>query len=130
MRVYYAHPMSWYNTHHEQADVERLEALGHSVLNPNDPYFARKVQDLRSRGLGHMVMEPFMKAVTDCDAVAYRPFMDGKLGAGVAKEVLEGLVQGKPVFHVMTPERQCHGLLLGELLTIVQTRARIMEGTL
>jgi len=130
MRVYYAHPMSWYNGHHERADVERLEALGHEVLNPNSPFFADQVKDLRSRGLGHMVMEPFMKAVSECDAVAFRPFLDGKLGAGVAKEMLEGIVQGKPVFHVMTPERPCLGILMGELLTIEQTRARIREGTL
>ena len=132
MRVYYAHPMSWYDTPEEAADVAALEAAGHEVLNPNNVAYAAKVQDLRARGLGHMVMEPFMRAVGECDALAYRPFKDGRLGAGVAKELMEAIVLKHFVIrlpHLVTNTNQGRADL-ATVLTIEETRERIRAGVL
>lgn len=134
MKVYYAHPMSWYDTFAETEDVVALEEAGHEVLNPNDQFYSDQVTKLRKQGKGHMVMEPFMLAVKSCDAVAYRPFKDGRVGAGVAKEVLEGLALGLPI--ICLPFTQpdeggiSHLFELEDVLTIEETRARIREDRL
>ena len=134
MKVYYAHPMSWYDTFAETEDVVALEEAGHEVLNPNQQRYSDEVQRLRSKGLGHMVMEPFMRAVKECEAVAYRPFKDGRVGAGVAKEVLEAVALGYPV--ICLPFTQpdeggiSHLFELEDVLTIEETRERIRAGAL
>lgn len=91
-KVYYAHPISIYNTPQEQRDVERLQKLGFEVVNPNSPEC-----DAGYRNGG---MEYFRKIVADCDAIAVRGFLDGSIPAGVAKEVVMAAEAGKPMFEL------------------------------
>lgn len=105
LRVYYAHPMSWYNTSAEQLDMAVLEAEIASragaengyVINPNTPVFKEKVEQAIDRD--YPVMQVFADAIrNEADVVAFRPFRDGKLGTGVAREVLEARAWGKQVW--------------------------------
>lgn len=128
LTVYYAHPMSWYDTPDEEADLVILRGLFGKVVNPNIPALSEAVRDLRASGQGHRVMEPFIDTVRLCDAVAVRPFKDGKIGAGVAQEALTAKVFGLGLF--MLP---CIGrgeFKLSRVLTIEETRARIKAGDL
>ena len=38
MKVYYAHPINYYNTAVEKKDIETLEKLGFEVFNPNQKW--------------------------------------------------------------------------------------------
>ena len=77
--VYYAHPVSTYNTPQEKRDLETLEALGLRVVNPNTPENQEKYKTLG--------MPRFEEMAKACDVLAFRAFPDGSIGAGVAKEI-------------------------------------------
>lgn len=100
--IYFAHPVWTYGTDTEAAIVEALSA-DYEVVNPNAPeHQAAYVEE----GMGY-----FTSLVTDCDALAYLGEFEtdwpagsvstgsygrATVGAGVAKEILEIIVQGKP----------------------------------
>jgi hypothetical protein len=77
--IYYAHPISLYNTRVERQDTALLEELGFCVVNPNHPTHAE--------GYVNKGMEYFKDIVGNCDALAFRAFPDGSIPAGVAKEI-------------------------------------------
>lgn len=144
MRIYYAHPMSWYNTNDEALDVAALAKHG-TVVNPNNLDFEYEVQ------LAKRNKQPVMQIFADyinnyADVVAIRTFEDYKLGAGVARELLEALIWGKSVWQLRTigptGERvvdknpQLFGgfgsadIEFADVLTVAETRARIEKGQL
>ena len=49
MTVYYAHPMAIYGTPQEDRDIETLENLGFTVVNPNTFDIADQCRDIRRR---------------------------------------------------------------------------------
>ena len=63
-------------------------------------------------------MDYFLNLVSLCDAVAFRAFQDGMIGAGVAKEIKRAKAESKPVIELPfdTTQRE---------LSIEQTRDRI-----
>lgn len=93
--VYYAHPLSLYDTPGEKVDIRYLETLGFKVLNPNDDAIEAMFQTSQDFGL-------FVRLAKSTDAVAVRAFPDGKLSAGVVKEALSALEQGHLVFEIPT----------------------------
>lgn len=125
-RLYLAHPVAIYGTPYKAEIVERLRAAGWDVVDPDTPEHA---EGYRARGMAH-----FCDVVAECDALAFEVMPGGGIGAGVAKEVLEAWVLGKPVYRIVADgfleklERDRDAtLLLSEVLTIDQTRARIRE---
>lgn len=135
MKIYYAHPMSWYNTTDERDDIRLLEHFG-DVVNPNTPWFQEQVEQALERDFP--VMQVFADYIrTDADVVAFRGFRDGKVGAGVGREVLEAQVWGKRIWrlagisgtasHTLWREAT---LSLKDVLTVAETRQRIKEGRL
>lgn len=136
MRMYYAHPMSWYGTSEEYRDMQAIAANRHEPFNPNRSELDKAVKAEKAAGRGGM--EPFMKIIKDdMDAIAVRPFKDGRLGAGVAKELFEAIIWSKPVYVLETgpdgvtlvKEPNPRSLLPG-VLTVAQTRERIRAGQL
>lgn len=148
MKIYYAHPMSWYNTDAERLDVAKLSEYG-EVINPNGEPFNTVVRMAKSRN--YPVMQLFADYIrNEADVVAYRPFYDGKLGAGVAREVFEALIWNKPVWQVFgkfspvsgygpfvdkNPQLMEGGmypatLQFADILTVAETKARIERDTL
>lgn len=142
MKIYYAHPMSWYDHPREEFDVEAIGKFGPNieVVNPNGPEFKAAVdKTLKDGKSSNLTMALFFDAISDVDAIAYRTFDDGYLGAGVASEILQAFLKGKAIYQIMDSGRL--GPTLFEqsrlsasfgprVLTIIQTRDRIKRGVL
>ncbi len=139
--IYYAHPMSWYNTEAERADPKKLPDYGR-VVNSNSTEFQIDVDVAKKRGLP--VMEIFANFIRiDADVVVFRRFRDWKLGAGVAREILEARIWGKEVWEIagdpndLNIVRAATGwgdmrspAIMHDVLTAAETRARIERGEL
>lgn len=95
MKVYYAHCISLYGTKQELRDEELLKKLGYEVLNPN-------TKEHRDKCLfkGRATMDYFLRLVATCDVVAFRALPDGKIPAGVYKELLKAQTMGIPVIEL------------------------------
>jgi len=92
MRIYYAHPLDIYGTPQEKRDVGTLSALGFEVVNPNAP---EHDQGYKTGG-----MDYFVKLCVQCDGVAFRAFPDGRIPAGVQKEIATFAEAKKPVIEL------------------------------
>jgi hypothetical protein len=108
MKVYYARPISLYKTAQDKRDIDLLQSLGFEILNPD-----KEALQERYKVEG---MNVFLEAVKECDAIAFRAFPDGKLGAGVYKEILQAQEQNKPVIELPT-------ITGGRVLSVDDTRA-------
>lgn len=129
--VYYAHPIGYYRSAVERREVSFIESLGYQVVNPADFRFP---EGWRSR----RIMDYCLDAVRVCDAVCFKRYANGDVGAGVAREVLEAHLLGKPVWEIHRRSDdesrddmgyQPFSLMtanfrLNEVLTIEQTKAR------
>jgi hypothetical protein len=88
-RIYYAHPISDYDTHYERAMISFLEINGMVVENPNQP--------LHQEGYEKDGMKYFMQVLEGCDGCVFSSFPGGIVGAGVAMEVQNFLDRNLPV---------------------------------
>lgn len=102
-RLYFAHPINIYSTPLEAA---LLVLLGHyfpewEIENPNQPHheegYQRYAERQRESETKHKGMGYFYENVLpSCAGCAAFPFLDGRIGLGVASEVEKGfLAQGK-----------------------------------
>jgi hypothetical protein len=94
MYIYYAHPLSIYDTAQEQRDLALLKFLGHTVLNPNSP---EADAGYKAKGMAY-----FEEATVTCEAIFFRAFPDGRLPAGVAKEISYFQKRGLPILELPT----------------------------
>lgn len=94
MKIYYARPISLYNTPQDQRDLDQLALMGFEVVNPNKEELHKRYQ---VEGMG-----VFLEAVKDCDSLAFRSFPDSKISAGVYKEIKQAEEIGKPVIELPT----------------------------
>jgi hypothetical protein len=82
MKIYFAHPISIYNTHKENALLYIIKEAFSSddiILNPGDI----------NHQLAYAIkgdMSYFTDLVKECDAIVAYPFEDGYFGAGVSEE--------------------------------------------
>jgi hypothetical protein len=98
MKIYYAHSMSLYDTPQEKRDVELLETLGFNVINPNSKEIQDQVDSIkgwcaeagktRDETSSEIMLMFFQGVIPFCDALAFRSFHDGKIGAGVWSEIV------------------------------------------
>lgn len=97
--VYYAHPMSWYGTEAEGRDIASLSKAFPSarIVNPNwlHKQFSGDEWEIMSSA---EKMAFFLVELGNLDVLAFRPFTQGGVGAGVAKEILEAYVLDKAVY--------------------------------
>lgn len=142
MKIYYAHPMSWYGTDREKDDlavIAKSTPVGTEIINPNTPDIVDQVKFSKDAGLsGNDIMVIFLNLVAACDAIAYRTFDDDRMGAGVAAELLHAAVQGKQIFRILDLTRDKGPMLFEQsglraafgphVLTITETRDRIRRG--
>lgn len=149
MKIYYAHPMSWYGTSREALDVHTLtRTIGVSqVYSPSSKSFEDRVH--KAKRSGYPVMQIFADFIRDeVDVVAFRAFDDGQVGAGVAREVFEAIIWNKKVWQIFGKENQPSGpfvnksltlsgsgmypldLTLDDILTVEQTKERIARGAM
>lgn len=94
MKIFFACPVSLFNTPQEKRDIETLKALGFEVVSPNTP---EGNEGYKAEGL-----EYFNKLVDECDAVAFRAFVDLKVGSGIVSQVERAMLAGKPVIELPT----------------------------
>lgn len=106
MKIYYARPINLYKTKQDVRDMELLTKLFGDVVNPDKEELQRRY-DIEG-------MDVFTAAVADCEALAFRSFPDGKISAGVKKEIDKAIELNKPVI---------------ELPTITETRVLSVEDT-
>lgn len=119
--VYYAHPMSLYDKPIEALDIETLERLGYTVLNPNKPEIQAFCQRLKTEGLADQIMEQVFKPkVIACDLLAFRAFPDGSISAGVALEIVYAKSVGMPIIELPTG-------IVRRTLSIEETREMLVE---
>lgn len=129
MKIYYAHPISWYGSAVEQEDISTLlSAYSHAtVVNPGHKHYSNRAAFLKR--MGHNAMPYFYKVQEDCDLIAFRSFDDGKIGAGVAGEILNAVALGQAVLEI-TDEGLVPFLSLtfDRILTVEETRERVRNG--
>lgn len=112
MTIYYARPISLYGTPQDQRDIATLESLGLVVVDPKGP---EHQEAYAARG-----MDYFREMVDGCDAIAFRAFADGTVGAGVAAEIERAQEAGKPVIELPTA-------LLRRVRSVEETREFLRE---
>jgi hypothetical protein len=92
MKIYYAHSVALYDTPQETRDIELLEALGFSVLNPN--------QLIHSVGYQHAGMSYFESLLDLCGGLAFRGNPGGSVNAGIMYEIDYMQKSEKPIFEL------------------------------
>lgn len=91
-KVYYSHAKNTNNTAQEKQDIETLQALGFVVDNP---YHSKYQEFWETEGF------EFSKVLIESnDVFAFRALSDGRISAGVAKEVAIAESIGKPVIEL------------------------------
>lgn len=91
LTAYFARPISNYDTLQDKRDIETINALGFKLINPNK----EEIQEqYAAEG-----MQAYIKLVDKSDLVIFRSFVDGKISAGVYKEII---ATGKPVLELPT----------------------------
>lgn len=110
-KIYFAHPTSIYNEPIEKA-FEKLIARGlvsgnlNLIENPNQPHhqvgYEKYAQRKKESGTNHKGMSYFYDEVLpNCLGCAGVPFLDGRLGLGVAGEMKWFLERNKLVWIVV-----------------------------
>ena len=112
MQVYYAHCMAIYGKPQEARDIATLKALGFEVVNPAD-----KAYDQMWKDQGMAFAKSFARA---CDAIAFRALPDGRIPAGVFKEIAMFLRLRKPVIELPSN-------FIGRKMSLAQTREYLKE---
>lgn len=110
--AYYARPMNIYGTQQEERDKSTIRALGFEPIEINKAELQRAA---RERG-----MEVFKPLVDGAEALFFRAFIGGCIGAGVAKEIAWAKEAGIPVVELPGGVGQ-------RALTIEQTREMLAE---
>jgi len=80
-KIYYAHPLSIYDSPQEERDLALLKFLwpDAEVYNPNSKLDTDKYKEYG--------FSWFLDRVADCDLVVFRGFPGGRIGAGVWREI-------------------------------------------
>ena len=117
--IYFAHPKATYGTALEAASIHTLTAKGWDVVNPADPQHQQACgKDIQKWG----------SLANSCQALAFLPFEDGAVGAGIVHEASRVWEAGKPVWELdpsgltAVPVSQWPGNRV--LLSVEDTRAR------
>lgn len=133
-RLYYAHPVSLYGSDTEARIVASLTSRGFDVENPGSPQHQAAVKSLRESGkTSEDVMAYFLDQCRRCHEVAFSPFPDGKIGAGVVQEVNSFLLTGRPASEISEREggivvlSRVTELEPSRVLTVDETRARLNQ---
>ena len=127
MIIYYAHPVSHYNTYLEK---EGLKAISKcfpepTIYNPNN-----EADSERYKLCG---MDYFKLLASKCDIVVGQGFIDGEIPHGVYSEMLAGYESGKKVYYMKDMDLDLPMIIEVDVksiktLSINETRDRIRNG--
>ncbi len=90
--AYYARPLSLYRTPQEDRDKETIRLIGYEPIKINKP-------ELQAAAKKHG-MEVFQELVQETKALFFRGFIDGSIGAGIAKEIAWAREAGLPIIEL------------------------------
>lgn len=106
-KYYFAHPVSSYNTSLEKAveTLIRLSVPGYEIESPNQPHhqvnYEKWQRETAENRDVHNAMQYFFKVVQPmCVGCIAMPFLDSKMGLGVAGEINRDAKEGKPTWFV------------------------------
>ena len=137
MKIYFAHPINTYGTEGEATIVNALESTGYKVVNPNSEQCKSRISGFRAEYNDKAISSPvvmgyFVGICDGCDGSAFLAFEDGKIGAGVAKEIKSFFDRGAPVFEVALGKdgetvrmEQMKEYPADRILSVDETRARV-----
>ncbi|PJC45520.1 hypothetical protein CO037_01065 [Candidatus Pacearchaeota archaeon CG_4_9_14_0_2_um_filter_30_8] len=101
--IYFAHPVSVYNTHLEKVLVKRLKSFfkNKNIYNPNQPH-NQKNYKIWKDGTGSGMNYYFDLILPNKNIVGgvYLPFEDGMIGAGIYGEMEKLQEMKKPIFEI------------------------------
>ena len=106
MKLYFAHPLSDYNTQFEARVLGYLSAVEpfnkYEIVNPTQQYHQHAYIMLREYGHGgdEVAFRYWTRLAGSCDALVFLRMPSGRVGAGVAKEICEALTHGQRLFEV------------------------------
>ena len=112
MKVYYAHCMAIYNTIQEERDLYTISRFGWEVINPNSPEHKEHWEKL-----GMDYKDIIMK---DAEAVVFRALPDGRIPAGVAKEIKHAIDMDIPIIELPSG-------FLSRIISVDETREYLSE---
>lgn len=107
MKLYFAHPVNVYNTPIENA---MLALLAHcfpedKIINPNTPEGQKAYTEAKAASGGthadHKGMDVFYKMLESLDGCVSMPFLDCRMGLGVAGETQKTMRSGKPTWLIV-----------------------------
>ena len=107
MKAYFARPIHLYKTKQDERDILLIKNLGFEIVNPDKEELQRRY---KKEG-----MAVFTKAVKDCELLIFRAMPDGKISAGVFKELKQAQADDKPVLELPT-------ILESKVLSVEDTR--------
>ena len=106
-KAYYARPMAIYGSKQEMRDIETMSALGFESIDINK----KEIQ----AAYDQQGMAVFLEYVKKADAIFFRRQLDGKIGAGVYKEIQWAIEADLPVVELP-------GAMVGTVATVNETR--------
>lgn len=121
MKIYYAHCQNLYRTKQEERDIQILKLMGFDVINPSDEIHQKWVNDAKLQGIdSSKIMIYFTELVSQCEGLAFRSLPDGRIPAGVAKEITQ--MASKLGFVIELPSR-----LNSRMIDVDETREYLAE---
>lgn len=117
-KIYYAHCMAIYGTSQSRRDVSQLEKLGFEVVNPED--YQQEYDRWLLLDTTNNPMKFWVDLAMTCDAVAFRALPDGRIPAGIWKEVNAHIKANRTVIEL--PSR-----FIGRQMTVDETREYLRE---
>jgi hypothetical protein len=96
-RIYYAHPLTEYDTVEEAGNVDMLQKMGFEVINPNSPGIQAVFKDEGSE-YGMRYCCDLIRS--QADVLVFNAFPDGTIGAGVASEIKAAYSRNIPVIEI------------------------------
>jgi hypothetical protein len=112
MNAYFARPMAMYGNLEDSRCITLINKLGFAVAEITN---SRVQADYKTKG-----MAVFLEMVEKSDALFFKSFLDGKIGAGVSKEIEHAKKKGIPVLELPT-------LLPSRMLSTDATREYLTE---
>jgi hypothetical protein len=125
--VYFAHPLTHYNTEMELKCERRIRDNFNyvEIFNPNQKWLQRVYNNRKKNG-HKKPFDIFEELSEACDITVGVTFIDGVLGAGVAKECTRAYTTGKEVFILFPSTMEMIGFNARlPSLSIEETRERI-----
>lgn len=120
--IYFARPVSQYDTPQDNRDRKTLQDMGFEILDPKGTKMQNKYEQVKKEGRDPM--EVFEEEVQKCHALAFRSFYDHTIGAGVYTEVDTAKEMGIPIIELpqMIGERKLTTDETRERLRLIGTR--------